>query len=62
MATEATDGVADEAEGGETDGCRHLSDLPVFAFFELDFDPCCGDVGPIPDGVSPFPWCREIVW
>ena len=61
MATEATDGVADEAQGGEADGGGHFADLPVFAFVELDFDPRCGDVGPIADWGCSLPRWSEIV-
>ena len=61
MAGESADGVADEAQGREADGGGHLSDLPVFAFVELDFDPRCGDAGPIADGGCSFPRCGEII-
>jgi len=48
--------VADEAQGGEANGCRHAPDLAVFALVDLDLDPRGWDVGAVPDGGRALPW------
>jgi hypothetical protein len=47
---EATDGDADEAEGGEADGGGHAADLAVLAFDEGEFEPGGGDGLALADG------------